>query len=150
MEQGVTDPAPSGEGNPARDVPRRSATYRGAIAVFAVFSAVALVTLYAAWDKGIADAQWGRILVVFSSLEALGFAAAGVLIGSSIESPTRRVLEDRARDAEDRLKTSAEAIEEIERSIAPDDGGHESGRVETPRAVAERLSTVRRMMVRGR
>ena len=146
----VTDPVQPGEGDPAGDTPRRGATYRGAIAVFAVFSAVALATLYAAWSAGVDDTRWSRILVIFSSLEALGFAAAGVLIGSSIESPTRRVLEDRARDAEDRLRTGAEAIEDIERSLAPDEGGRESARAEIPGAAAERLATVRRMMVRGR
>lgn len=38
------------------------------------------------------DPKWQRLMTLFHSLEAIGFAAAGLLFGTAIEAPSRKAL----------------------------------------------------------
>lgn len=53
--------------------------------IVVLFFAFAFFVAYSA--IGTQDAAWSRLYAVFSSIEALGFAAAGVILGRRIDAP---------------------------------------------------------------
>ena len=85
-----------------------------------------LYILFAAMVVGFAfradDANWARILVVFSSVESIGFAAAGVLIGQRVNADARRQLTEaqvETRELNASLRqVEAQAAERSERHSA--------------------------------
>ncbi|WP_372529788.1 hypothetical protein [Aurantimonas coralicida] len=60
-----------------------------ALGILIVFALFAGYVVYVA-SSGATDGVWSRILVIFSSFEALGFAAAGLLLGQQINATTAR------------------------------------------------------------
>lgn len=97
----------------------------GAILVSAAFVAFVIFLLIRA-DAATSD-QWARYLTLFSSVEALGFAAAGMLLGRTIDEPTResvkalRAANDALSATERATRAAAAAtrsdLEEIARSL---------------------------------
>lgn len=65
-----------------------------ALGILLVFAGFAGYVVYVATADGTTDGLWSRILVIFSSFEALGFAAAGLLLGQQINATTARRVTD--------------------------------------------------------
>ena len=57
------------------------------IITIAFFAFMGLLTLMA---TQVEDTKWQRLLRLFHSLKAIGFAAAGLLFGTADEAPTRK------------------------------------------------------------
>jgi hypothetical protein len=77
-----------------------------AIAISAAFCAFIVFLLSKADSAD--DGDWARYLTLFSSVEALGFAAAGMLLGRTIDKPTR--------DSVEALKSANDALTQSDRN----------------------------------
>ena len=82
----------------------------GVIAAFLVIVAWLGLLLWLISHTAISDAEWARLLVVLGSVEAVAFAAAGALLGTTIQ--VKRVQEARKREEK------AEEKAEKERNVA--------------------------------
>ena len=63
---------------------------------------------------------WNRLYAVFSSIEALGFAAAGLILGRTIDIPSRqemRSLQESNAELSVRAKDAKSSIAEAQREI---------------------------------
>lgn len=68
----------------------------GVIAAFLVIVVWLGLLVWLISHTGISDAEWARLLVVLGSVEAVAFAAAGALLGTTIQG--KRVQEARKRE----------------------------------------------------
>ena len=93
---------------------------RRIIPTLAVVSAVLILVFFAfavwrmfaiAGDEATTDMHWSRVLFIYNALEAMAFAAAGVLLGE-------RVQRSRAVAAEARADQAAERADEATESAA--------------------------------
>lgn len=73
--------------------------------VLIVFYFVALVLAWS--DIGGSDSEWGRRLQLLGGLEALAFAAAGAILGTTVQRQTTQKEEQRANRAERRADENA-------------------------------------------
>lgn len=79
------------------------------------WAAVAIVVVFALFSAYLAHSshgatadQWTRLLTLFKSFEALGFAGAGVLLGQQVARPTEKLLgETQTALSEEREKVDA-------------------------------------------
>lgn len=73
---------------------------------------VYLVGVWAQWrDTGADDIAWARHQALLTSLEALGFTAAGALFGTTVQSRATRQAERRAQNAEQSAADNARDAE---------------------------------------
>ena len=65
---------------------------------------------YLVWSAGpdVADQQWSRLLTVLGSLETVALAAAGVLLGTSVQR-------QRVRDAQQQAKEAQQQEQDVRR-----------------------------------
>jgi hypothetical protein len=97
--------------------PNESATNSGggtlpkiAYGVAAVLILAYLVAVTFAWlAVGEAAEAWARRVELLTGLEALAFAAAGAVLGVTVQRPTVTAAENRAEDAEARASANEEA-----------------------------------------
>lgn len=63
-----------------------------AAAAFLLLAYFGFTVFVAVQSSDAGTEHWSRLITLFSSLEALGFAAAGLLLGQSIERPHREAM----------------------------------------------------------
>jgi len=85
-----------------------------AIVVMAWLVIVA-VLLFRSSDVAVTDSVWSRMLVVLSSIEAVAFAAAGALFGTTIQ---QRRVQDAKDEAERTKKDAKEAVTKVQQDAA--------------------------------
>ena len=80
-----------------------AASRRDAIAPFVAIATLvffALVLLYLAWQIGLPQQQWDRLIFLLNGVEAIAFAAAGYLFGKEVNRQRAEKAEERAEEAE--------------------------------------------------
>src|SRR5829696_4692212 len=99
--------------------PTRSAlaTASVALAVWAGFA------VYLLAQTGTSDVRWTRMAWVFASVEAVAFAAAGLLFGSTVN----RQRAERAEEAASAAGRDAQAGRALAAALKADDGGSADG-----------------------
>jgi len=80
------------------------------------------------------DAEWARVLVVFTSFEALGFAAAGLLLGRQVSRATLERLKD---------------VEQRNTVLAQEAAASEGARVEIAETTIAQVSAAKAMLATG-
>lgn len=80
------------------------ASLQGAALIAALFIVAAWLGLlgWLAFHTGASEVEWARLLAVLGSLEAVAFAAAGALFGTTIQRRRVEEAKERATKAEDR------------------------------------------------
>lgn len=102
----MTNGAPGPAGSPTRHL-SVIATVVGLLLIV-----VYLVGVWAQWrDVGANDIAWARHQALLTSLEALGFTAAGALLGTTVQSRVTRQAEKRAQNAEQSASNNARDAE---------------------------------------
>ena len=81
---------PEGDGDTAPSLILTTVPIVSAVAIFALFTGLAGWLVWHIPDTG--DDAWARMLTIFSSFEALAFAAAGLLLGERLNGRTLRAL----------------------------------------------------------
>jgi len=92
---------------------------RIASALAIVLIAAYLIAVFFAWaNAGAGETLWLRRLELLGGLEALAFAAAGAVLGVTVQRPAVRAAQNRAKTAEQRAEANAKAARAGEAVIA--------------------------------
>lgn len=94
-----------------------------AVAIMVIFAGFAFYVAAEAKATEDDSERWSRLLTIFSSIEALGFAAAGLLLGQSVAAPARTALrasEDARRIEQDSAAARTETMRAEFAAIAGD------------------------------
>jgi hypothetical protein len=78
------------------------------VAALIVLAAWLVLLTWLAFHTGATELQWARLVSVLGSLEAVAFAAAGALFGTTVQKQRVQEAKERAERAE---KTSAENVQ---------------------------------------
>lgn len=77
---------------------------------------VYLVVLFAQWNNvDAAELEWSRRLTLFGGLEALAFAAAGAILGTTVQRQVVKKAEEQASDAKELAKAQQQRADANER-----------------------------------
>lgn len=87
------------------DEPKKPSLFALGVAALALV-AFGVFTFAMVGRVDVAEPQWTRLAWLFSSVEAIAFAAAGAIFGSSVQRDRAVSAEGRAADAESRAKTA--------------------------------------------
>lgn len=85
-------------------------TTRQGLGVVATIVAIALIVVYLVFlmlqwnDVKAGDLEWSRRSALFGGLEALAFAAAGGILGTTVQRQVTKKAEDQAADAKERAE----------------------------------------------
>ena len=108
-----------------------------------IFACWFLVNRFAL-ENPLPDAQWQRALVIFSGISSVGFAAIGVLLGTTVQQVNVSAAREQAANAkaEAEKKTGAikNALATLHNTGKPDDVGG---------GAPERISTAHRILLDG-
>jgi hypothetical protein len=95
-------------------------TFQTYVAVAIILCFFGFAFFIASQSMTLSDSQWTRLYAIFSSLEALGFAAAGMILGRTIDAPNLSRLRDLERQNAAfsmQQKQSDEAFVSLEQDI---------------------------------
>ena len=67
------------------------------------------------------EPRWSRLILIFNSIQAVGFAAAGALFGTTVQMPRVAAAEQRAEKAKKGAKNLAETVKKEAQARGFDD-----------------------------
>jgi hypothetical protein len=125
-DQGETSQGGAGQGKPSRGRRGQGGNSQGgaaaALGSAAVITAVALIVVYIAM-LGIlmalrADKEWDRLVYLLSGFEAIVFAGAGALFGTTIQRANVSAARDDAADAKETARAERDRADQAEKDAS--------------------------------
>lgn len=125
-DQGETSQGGAGQGKPSRGRTGQGGTGQGgaaaALGSAAVITAIALIVVYIAM-LGIlmalrADKEWDRLVYLLSGFEAIVFAGAGALFGTTIQRANVTAARDDAVDAKETARAERDRADQAEKDAS--------------------------------